>query len=306
MMSFFGRSTSPDDRDAPPPSRRRSSSPTPNARLVEVPKVVDVDPVRRAERERQLASRLAAMELEKLEKEKGRDGDREKGKQKETEFDPKTEFAKLTNTRSGGVYMPPARLRALQEAASKDKASAEYQRLSWDALRKSITGIVNRVNVTNIKMVVPELFQENLIRGRGLFSRSIMKAQAASLPFTPVFAALVSILNTKLPQVGELLLIRLISQFRRSFKRNDKVCTSLMNLALCVTHGITIDRVSLNNNFPRASRQSRRCSRDYRTPNPLPSTRKAHGRLYRNCRRLHARSRSIPFRKFSQSQWIRV
>ncbi len=111
----------------------------------------------------------------------------------------------------------------MREAAAADKSSPEYQRLSWDALRKSITGIVNRVNIANIKQVVPELFTENLIRGRGLFARSIMKAQAASLPFTPVFAALVAIINTKLPQVGELVLTRLISQFRRAFKRNDKV-----------------------------------------------------------------------------------
>ena len=99
--------------------------------------------------------------------------------------------------------------------------------MAWDALCKSITGIVNRVNVGNIKHVVPELFQENLIRGRGLFARSVMKAQAASLPFTPVFAALVAIINTKLPQVGELVLTRLISQFRRAFKRNDKVSYQL-------------------------------------------------------------------------------
>lgn len=142
---------------------------------------------------------------------------------KDKDFDARAEFAKLTNSRSGGVYMPPARLRALQAAASEDKSSAEYQRLSWDALRKSITGIVNRVNIQNIKQVVPELFAENLIRGRGLFARSMMKAQSSSLPFTPVFAALVAIINTKLPQVGELMLTRLISQFRRSFKRNDKI-----------------------------------------------------------------------------------
>lgn len=142
---------------------------------------------------------------------------------KATTIDSRAEFAKLANTRSGGVYVPPARLRAMQEAAAADKSSQEYQRLSWDALRKSITGIVNRVNIANIKQVVPELFAENLIRGRGLFARSIMKAQAASLPFTPVFAALVAIINTKLPQVGELVLTRLVSQFRRAFKRNDKV-----------------------------------------------------------------------------------
>lgn len=143
--------------------------------------------------------------------------------EKEKEGTLRAEFAKLLNTRSGGVYIPPARLRAMQEAASGDKAGAEYQRLSWDALRKSVTGFVNRVNVANIKLIIPELFTENLIRGRGLFARSVMKAQAASLPFTPVFAALVAIINTKLPQVGELVVTRLVSQFRRAFKRNDKV-----------------------------------------------------------------------------------
>jgi pre-mRNA-splicing factor CWC22 len=112
----------------------------------------------------------------------------------------------------------PARLRALQAAAAQDRNSAEYQRLSWDALRKSITGIANRVNMGNIKYVAPKLFSENLIRGRGLFARSIMKAQAAGLRFTPVFAALVSIINPEPPMVSELLLHRLISQFRRVLK----------------------------------------------------------------------------------------
>ncbi|KAF9647287.1 MIF4G-domain-containing protein [Thelephora ganbajun] len=204
--------------DGPPSSRRRSASP--RGSRYDNPRVEDVNPVRRAERERQLAARMATNELEKLEKEKTKTDDKDK-------FDAQAEFAKLIGTRSGGVYMPPARLRALQAAAAQDKTSPEYQRLAWDALRKSITGIVNRVNITNIKNIVPELFSENLIRGKGLFARSVMKAQATSLPFTPVFACLVAIINTKLPQVGELVLTRLISQFRRSFKRNDKiVCSS--------------------------------------------------------------------------------
>jgi pre-mRNA-splicing factor CWC22 len=173
---------------------------------------------------------MAAAELEKAEK-KATDKDTAAGDDAPVkQTDAQAEFAKLVGSRSGGVYLPPARLRALQQAASADKASPEYQRLSWDALRKSITGIVNRVNITNIKQIVPELFAENLIRGRGLFCRSVMKAQAASLPFTPVFAALVAIINTKLPQVGELVIIRLLSQFRRSFKRNDKVIMCLIQL----------------------------------------------------------------------------
>ncbi|KAM3068785.1 pre-mRNA-splicing factor cwc22 [Clarireedia jacksonii] len=138
----------------------------------------------------------------------------------------KAEYEKLLTMRSGGTYIPPARLRALQSQIT-DKTSKEYQRMAWEALKKSINGLINKVNVSNIKHIVPELFGENLIRGRGLFCRSIMKAQAASLPFTPIYAAMAAIVNTKLPQVGELLLKRLIVQFKKGFKRNDKaVCLS--------------------------------------------------------------------------------
>ncbi|CAH1756789.1 12215_t:CDS:2 [Entrophospora sp. SA101] len=127
----------------------------------------------------------------------------------------------LINTRAGGVYIPPARLRQLQQTIT-DKSSQEYQRITWEALKKSINGLINKVSVSNIKSIVVELFGENLIRGRGLFARSVMKAQAASLPFTPVYAALIAIVNTKLPQVGELVLIRLVAQFRKAYKRDDK------------------------------------------------------------------------------------
>jgi pre-mRNA-splicing factor CWC22 len=138
----------------------------------------------------------------------------------------KAEYEKLLTMRSGGTYIPPARLRALQSQIT-DKSSKEYQRMAWEALKKSINGLINKVNVSNIKHIVPELFGENLVRGRGLFCRSIMKAQAASLPFTPIYATMAAIVNTKLPQVGELLLGRLIVQFRKAFKRNDKaVCLS--------------------------------------------------------------------------------
>ncbi|KAH7162402.1 hypothetical protein B0J13DRAFT_9679 [Dactylonectria estremocensis] len=138
----------------------------------------------------------------------------------------KAEYEKLLTMRSGGTYIPPARLRALQ-AQITDKTSKEYQRMAWEALKKSINGLINKVNTANIKYIVPELFGENLVRGRGLFCRSIMKAQAASLPFTPIYAAMAAIVNTKLPQVGELLVKRLVMQFRKGFKRNDKaVCLS--------------------------------------------------------------------------------
>lgn len=127
----------------------------------------------------------------------------------------------LTFGKSGGVYIPPFKLARMMKEV-QDKSSVEYQRLTWDALRKSINGLVNKVNASNIKNIIPELFAENLIRGRGLFCRSCMKSQMASPGFTDVFAALVAVVNTKFPEVGDLLLRRIVLQLKRAYKRNDK------------------------------------------------------------------------------------
>jgi pre-mRNA-splicing factor CWC22 len=92
--------------------------------------------------------------------------------------------------------------------------------VAWSALKKSLNGLINKVNTANIQNIVPELFQENLVRGRfdppscgmtfnspphhdsGLFCRSVINAQALSQTFTHVYAALVAVINTKLPQTG--------------------------------------------------------------------------------------------------------
>ncbi|KAF2306432.1 hypothetical protein GH714_018023 [Hevea brasiliensis] len=102
-----------------------------------------------------------------------------------------------------------------------------------DALRKSINGLVNKINASNIKNIIPELFLENLIRGRGLFCRSCMKSQIASPAFTDVLAALVAILNAKVPEVGNLLLRRIVLQLKRAYKRNDKMELCIMLLECC-------------------------------------------------------------------------
>ncbi|KAI5249125.1 MIF4G-domain-containing protein [Aureobasidium subglaciale] len=207
------RSIDPDTNRDPTPPRDRSRSPLPH-RNGPLPR--DVDRQRALERQRQAETRRR----EEVKEDKPLSA-------AEKQAAAKAEYERLLTMRSGGTYVPPARLRALQAEIGNDPSSKEFQRMAWEALKKSINGLINKVNVSNIKYIVPELFSENLIRGRGLFCRSIMKAQAASLPFTPIYAAMVSIVNTKLPQVGELLVNRLVVQFRKAFKRNDKaVCLS--------------------------------------------------------------------------------
>uniref|UniRef100_A0A7N8WU15 Pre-mRNA-splicing factor CWC22 homolog n=1 Tax=Mastacembelus armatus TaxID=205130 RepID=A0A7N8WU15_9TELE len=135
-------------------------------------------------------------------------------KKKKEEVDP-------ILTRTGGAYIPPAKLRLMQQQIT-DKTSLAYQRLSWEALRKSINGLINKVNVSNIVNIIQELLQENIVRGRGLLARSVLQAQAASPIFTHVYSAVVAIINSKFPQIGELILKRLILSFRRSYRRNLK------------------------------------------------------------------------------------
>ncbi|KAG9477411.1 hypothetical protein GDO78_002678, partial [Eleutherodactylus coqui] len=81
-------------------------------------------------------------------------------------------------TRTGGAYIPPAKLRMMQEQIT-DKS-------------------------------------------RGQLARSVLLAQSASPIFTHVYAAVVAIINTKFPQIGELILKRLILNFRKGYRRNDK------------------------------------------------------------------------------------
>jgi pre-mRNA-splicing factor CWC22 len=124
-----------------------------------------------------------------------------------------------------GVYLPPFKLARIKEELV-DSSGEDAQRLEWERLRKSLKGMINRVNSSNIKSVIPELFRENLVKGRGLFVRSVLHAQIASPVFTPVLAALVAVVNTKIPDTGDLLVRRVVLQFRRAFMRRDEVLLS--------------------------------------------------------------------------------
>ncbi|KMU78141.1 pre-mRNA-splicing factor cwc22 [Coccidioides immitis RMSCC 3703] len=172
-QAVSSRKRSPSSR-SPSPDRRR---PAPHDSSRNGPQT-DLD--RETERDRQLAERFRQF--------KKPDGRLKPLTDEEKQAAAKAEYEKLLNMRSGGTYIPPAKLRALQ-AQITDKSSKEYQRMAWEALKKSINGLINKVNISNIKYIVPELFGENL--------------------------------------VGQLLLTRLIVQFRKAFKRNDKaVCIS--------------------------------------------------------------------------------
>ena len=87
--------------------------------------------------------------------------------------------------------------------------------------------------MSNIKHIIPELFEENLVRGRGLFCKALMKAQSASPVFTNIYASLIAVINTKLPQVGELLVKRIVYGFKRAYKRRPMAWSKKSRSSSC-------------------------------------------------------------------------
>lgn len=173
-----------------------------------------------------VGSRYYDIQMRNKEKDDERNKDKEKNKAMDTLKPQITQKEKkavdLITSKTGGAYIPPAKLRMMQ-AEITDKTSAAYQRIAWEALKKSIHGHINKVNTSNIGIIARELLHENIVRGRGLLCRSLIQAQAASPTFTNVYAALVAVINSKFPNIGELLLKRLVLQFKRGFKQNNKI-----------------------------------------------------------------------------------
>ena len=125
----------------------------------------------------------------------------------------------------GEKYIPPYKMnKIIEEIRTKNNTkSEEYQKIMWDLLSKSINGIVNKVNVSNIQNIIYELFNENLLRGQGLLIKCIIRGQLTSSNYTPIYAALICVLNSKLPFIGNLFIRRYIALFKKAYKESNKI-----------------------------------------------------------------------------------
>ena len=144
------------------------------------------------------------------------------------------------NRRYHMSYVPPNRKTS---TIPDDMNSEIYQKHHWEILKKNINGTINKLNRKNMTEVVPSIIQLNLVRGAGLFCKSIMKSQQLSSLFTPVYASCTAILNTKFPALGELLVDRLVVSFKKSFRRQQKsAClASIIFLAHLTNHFVVYE-----------------------------------------------------------------
>jgi pre-mRNA-splicing factor CWC22 len=137
-----------------------------------------------------------------------------------------------------GLYLPPAKRRQFEEIQQEKVEEEPYgsvaQLSSWEEERKVINGTINRLNDRTIKPLLHDLFDKvNLVRMRGVLAKALLQATLVSAQrYGAVYAAALSVLHSKLPEVGDLVVQRAILHFRRSYQRKDKPGALAMTLLL--------------------------------------------------------------------------
>ena len=116
-------------------------------------------------------------------------------------------------------YIPPHK-RKRDDDDLDDRFSEKQQRILYETLRRYLFTLVNKANASNLVSVLPELFKENIVRGRGLFCHALLIAQEASPSYTPVYASMIAVVNAKLPEIGELLVKRVVVGFKEAIKES--------------------------------------------------------------------------------------
>ncbi|SGZ54105.1 CIC11C00000001295 [Sungouiella intermedia] len=121
------------------------------------------------------------------------------------------------------------------------------QRQLWIDLRNSINTSLNGLTRKNVADTSLALFNVNILRGRGLLCRAIIKRLLSEPSIAPILASLTCIINSKLPEVGETLVARVVVLYKRGYVENNRemVDTTLQFLCELVLQAVVEDVVIL-------------------------------------------------------------
>jgi pre-mRNA-splicing factor CWC22 len=143
--------------------------------------------------------------------------------QKEQRVEMESQLSSSIAEATGGADRAAATEPSESANSAARAASLQRQRASWDDQRRAIYGAINRLNTETIKPILADLFSNvNLVRMRGVFAKSLLQASLSNHLYAPVYASCVAVLNSKLPEIGELVVARAILSFRTLYRRKDR------------------------------------------------------------------------------------
>lgn len=100
--------------------------------------------------------------------------------------------------------------------------SMDRQKSEWFSMKKRMKQLVQNADVSNVESVAGQIMNEDIIKGKGLFCRAILKSQSKSPRSSGVYAALVATINSRFPEVGHLLVKRAALQFKAAHDSNHR------------------------------------------------------------------------------------
>ncbi|KAL5238475.1 hypothetical protein ACI65C_005885 [Semiaphis heraclei] len=143
---------------------------------------------------------------------------------------------------SAGTKKGVSLLKAIPEY-TVNKLSDEYQKTSWKILENSISNLIRQLNSEDkAKEIKKKILRLNIIRGRGILCKCIMKAQLASTGNTQIYALFIALIYEEISTVGELILIRCLKQFKNASKTKEK--SVFLASVLFISYLISYDVVS--------------------------------------------------------------
>ncbi|KAK6465018.1 armadillo-type protein [Scheffersomyces coipomensis] len=120
---------------------------------------------------------------------------------------------------------------------SDQQPNESIQKAHWKKTKHRLQYLIGtKLTNTTIPEVSLDLFKINLIRYQGLLVRIIMNQQLRNISSTAILSSLVSILNSKIPDIGELLINRLILQFRKNVDVRKKNYSFIRYSSLFICH----------------------------------------------------------------------
>ncbi|GER57831.1 pre-mRNA-splicing factor cwc22 [Striga asiatica] len=98
------------------------------------------------------------------------------------------------------------------------KQSEYQQRLKWLSTASKIVHLVWKLDSNNIRCVADEIMSHDVVWCRGPFCQAVMLSPS----LTTLYAALVAAVNSRFPDVGLLLVKRVVLQLRTAYDNRDR------------------------------------------------------------------------------------
>ena len=116
-------------------------------------------------------------------------------------------------------------------ATTEHADDVKLEKENWEMINSHVSGIVSNLTMDNLQESYKDLFQVNIILGRNIVCSNILDftLKKQNSRQMPVLSALITLLNSEIPEIGETLTKELVLTFVEQFNHRDYVsCESIL------------------------------------------------------------------------------